>query len=418
MSEPRLERQSVNRAEAPAKRHTAFDCDETALYPSRPVVHRGKGLYLWVEGDDVPYIDLIQGYSVTGFGHCDESLIEYAADALRTLDHVSGMTSPAREELANLLSELSPVEDGRVYFDVGGAHIVSLAIRLACRVTRRTRILALRNAFHGFSAEGEVLSEVFIGGDSVGLSYGPSMDRVEIGSADVFTLLQTGRYAAFLVESLQGANGLIELPHDWVQRAAMACRDSGTLFIADEVQVGMGRTGRFAAIERYGVRPDVVTYGKMLCAGAFPLSALVVSQAVYDRMPDYPASAIGSTFSTSPFGCALGVHVVQRIKKLLDTGRIRALGGLISQRLSQFVGPAGITSVRSYGLAIAIDLTDREAAGRFVEAALKHRIFIYACGSGKNIIKLYPPYTLTDDEAVEVCDRLAVVVKEIEATEV
>jgi acetylornithine/succinyldiaminopimelate/putrescine aminotransferase len=405
MSEPALHREgSLGRGAA--ERKSSFGRDETALFDPPTKVSRSKGLYVWLEGEDTPYLDLIQGYSTTIFGHCDKALVEQAALTLKTLDHISGMTSPPREELANLLARLTPVENGRVYFDVGGAMIVSLAVRLACRVTGRTALLALRHAFHGFSTEGEELSRTFLGEAQFRLPQGIKIDFVKPGSSEAVEQIRSGTYAALLIEPLQGANGLRELPHEWVRETAQACRDSGTLLISDEVQVGLGRTGFFAAIERYGVQPDVVVYGKALGGGVFPISALVVSEPVYQRIPEWPSSALGSTFSCSPFGCAIGLHVVERVEELLKTDRIQQLGSQISNRLASLVGKAGIDSIRDYGLGIALDFRDSEAAQRFVRAARDHHVLTYACGSRGNVIKLYPTYTITEAEVDQVCEAI------------
>jgi acetylornithine/succinyldiaminopimelate/putrescine aminotransferase len=367
---------------------------------------RAKGLYVWLGGEEIPYLDLVQGYSTTIFGHCDEEVVAAAFRALSTADHVMAMPSGPREELASLLSVLSPVSNGRTYFDVGGAQIVSIALRLARRLTRRTRLLALAEAFHGYSTEGEVLGAAFIGGIRVIAPEASGIDCVTIGSEAALGLLQSRQYAAFVAESIQGANGLVELPREWIRDIGRACAESETLLVFDEVQVGVGRTGTFAASERYGVTPDIVVYGKALCGGVFPLSAMVVSEDVYGRIPDWPASALGSTFSCSPFGCAVGVHVVGRVKGLLDSGRISDLGAAIQERLRCLVGRAGIRAIRCYGLAIALDFADAAAARGFHEAAFEKRILTALCGARKDVIKIYPPYTTTDHEASRICNEL------------
>jgi acetylornithine/succinyldiaminopimelate/putrescine aminotransferase len=224
------------------------------------------------------------------------------------------------------------------------------------------------------------------------------IDTVDAGSEEMFAHLESRQYAACLLEPIQGANGLIELPARWVRAVGKACRASGTLLISDEVQVGVGRTGTFAAVERYDVDVDMVAYGKALCAGLFPLSALVVSERVYRQLPEWPLSALGSTFSCSPFGCAVGLHVVRRVADLLRDGRIQALGKRLLNTLRPLVGKAGITAVRGYGLAGAIDYSDSEQAKAFVEAGRGRRLLLYACGSGGNVVKLYPPYAVTEDE--------------------
>ncbi|MCI0489499.1 MAG: aminotransferase class III-fold pyridoxal phosphate-dependent enzyme [Blastocatellia bacterium] len=384
------------------------------MFDPRPTACRASGLYLWLEGDEVPYLDLIQGYSTTVFGHCDEELAEQVSRTLKILDHVNGMTSYSREELAHRLAMLTPVENGRVYFDVGGALVVSLAVRLACKITRRNTFLALRHAFHGFSTEGEELSLSFLGTAHHRLPQGIDIRFFDPGSEEMIEQILSCRYAAILVEPLQGANGLRELPSQWLKKVARACRRSETLLISDEIQVGLGRTGTFAAIERYDVQPDVVTYGKALGGGVFPLSALVVSESVYHRIPDWPSSALGSTFSCSPLGCSIGMHVVNRIDNLLKIGRIRFLGSLISRRLTSLIGQAEITTVRAYGLGIALDFGDRSAARRFVNVARDQHVLTYACGARGNTVKLYPPYTITESEAHLICDAIGKIAISVE----
>jgi adenosylmethionine-8-amino-7-oxononanoate aminotransferase len=132
---------STRSVEGASRRHAAFDCDETALFPGEYSLSYAKGLHVWFQGEEHPYIDLIQGYSTTILGHCDPELMNHASRALRMMDHIAGVTSWPREDLAIALADLTPVENGRVYFDVGGAQIVSVAIRLACRATGRGRIL-------------------------------------------------------------------------------------------------------------------------------------------------------------------------------------------------------------------------------------------------------------------------------------
>jgi 4-aminobutyrate aminotransferase-like enzyme len=388
--------------EGQSVRHTAFDRDETALFPREHSLSYARGLYVWFQGEEWPYADLVQGYSTTIFGHCDEELVTHAARALRTMDHIAGVTSWPREALATALADLTPIENGRVYFDVGGAQIVSMALRLASRATGRGKVLGLRHAFHGYSAEGEVLSREFIGGQSCSLMDDARIETVEAGSEEIFPRLESGQHAAFLVEPIQGANGLVELPSAWLRAVREACRASGTLLISDEVQVGVGRTGTFAAIERFGIEPDIVAYGKALCAGVFPLSALVVGERVYRQLPEWPVSALGSTFSCSPFACSVGLHVVRRVADLLRDGRIDALGATLLKSVRALSGKAGIESVRGYGMGIAIDFRDAKHAKRFVEAAHARRMLLYACGSAGNVVKLYPPYTIEEKHLEDV----------------
>lgn len=387
-------------------RTAAFDCDETACYPRGLSLTRAKGPFVWFEGSDEPLFDLIQGYSTTILGHCDDALVACAVDALTKMDHISGITSGPREALASRLAALTPVKDARVYFDVGGAQIVSQALRLGCRATGRSKILGLRNAFHGYSAEGEILSKTYIGGHTAGVVDETRIDAVEIGDDEIFDLLSSEQYGACVIEPIQGANGLIELPTEWVRAVHQRCRETGTPLVCDEVQVGLGRTGTFATVERYGIDPDMVTYGKGLCGGLFPLSALVVGERCYQRLPRWPRTALGSTFSCNPFACTLGVHVVDRVAELLRSGRIAARGRQLAEALLPLAELGPIESVRTYGMAIALDVQEARHAERFVEHARHEGLLVYACGSAKDVIKLYPPYNITDDELQALIERL------------
>lgn len=212
---------------------SASRCHETASYPADLSLVRAKGPFLWFADRPEPVIDLIQGYSTTVFGHCDDELTDCAARAMSTMDHVSGVTSAPRESLATLLADLTPAVDGRVYFVVGGAQIVSQAMRLGCRVTGRRRIRALHKAFHGYSAEGEQLSAVHNGALAAGVIDETRIDCVVAGSDEVFGLLESHRYGACAIEPMQGAADLIELPApgyaSFTKRAARRARRSSAM---------------------------------------------------------------------------------------------------------------------------------------------------------------------------------------------
>lgn len=395
----------------------SFSCDETASYPPDLSVVRGKGPFVWFEGSNEPVIDLIQGYSTTLFGHCDDDLTACAVRALSTMDHISGITSAPRESLAALLAELTPVDGGRVYFDVGGAHVVAQALRVGCRVTGRRKILGLRNAFHGYSAEGEFLSAAYIGPAVRTVVDEEQIEVVSVGNDEIFDLLESRQYGACIIEPIQGAAGLLELPVQWVRELHRCCRAIGTPLISDEVQVGLGRTGTFAAVERYGIEPDMVTYGKGLCGGLFPLSALVLSTSYYERLPTWPKTALGSTFSCSPFACALGAHVVERVASMLRSGEIRSRSGMLGVGLQGLAGHPPVVSVRTYGLAIAVDLESAESAQRFVRIGRDNGLLVYACGPDKDVVKLYPPYNITDEDTQMIVDRLWTVALAVERNE-
>lgn len=158
----------------------------------------------------------------------------------------------------------------------------------------------------------------------------------------------------------------------------------------------------------------MVTYGKALCGGLFPLSALVLSAEFYHRLPAWPQTALGSTFSCSPFARTLGVHVVERVAALLSSGEFKQRAAMFEAGLWALARHPSVLSVRGYGLAFAVDLDSSRTAARFVSIALDHGLLVYACGPHKNVVKLYPPDNVTDECTRLILARLQAVVAEVE----
>jgi len=381
---------------------------------------RGEGAYLWdVEGNR--YLDLLAGYSVFNLGR-GHPTVKQAMQEMLSLErpNLVKMDCPL---LAGLLAEelvkrMPPGLDA-VFFANSGADAVDTALKFARAATKRPRVLYLDHAFHGLT-----LGTLSVnGGAAFREGFEPLMPGFDMVSMnDLETLereLRKGDVAAFIVEPIQG-KGVYIPSDDYLPEAQRLCHKYGTLFICDEVQVGMGRTGRFLACEHWGLEPDFVTLAKSLSGGYIPVSAVITRRSIHDKVftPLDRCQVHSTTFGQNELAMAAGLatlHVMDE-EKLVEhaatTGE-KLLAGLEALKERYEL----IADVRGKGLMIAIEFRPPrslalKAAWTAAEAAQKglftqlvvmslmrdHRILTQVGGPGVNIIKLLPPLIIGDEE--------------------
>jgi ornithine--oxo-acid transaminase len=381
---------------------------------------RGEGPYLF-DGRGNRYLDLLSGFGVFAVGRNHPTV----ANALRqVLDaQLAGLVQMDVSLLAGLLAERLiarlPYLD-KVFFCNSGAEAVEGAIKFARAATRRTRIIYCDHAFHGLTMGALSLNgdELFRGGFEPLLG-----DCVRVPFNDVIALeraLKAGDVAAFVFEPIQGKG--VNLPHDgYLQEAQRLCRKHGALFVADEIQTGLGRTGRFVACEHWGVELDMVLLAKALSGGFAPVGAIVMRRPIFDKMYDRMDRAVvhGSTFAKNDMAMTAGLATLavlddeKLVERAADVGE-RLIAGL-RRRLS---GLEFVKNVRGKGLMIAVEfgppkslklraayaMLDKANKGLFCQLILmplfqRHRILAQVAGHGMPVIKLLPPLVLSEADA-------------------
>ncbi|MES1152703.1 MAG: aspartate aminotransferase family protein [Dongia sp.] len=380
---------------------------------------RGQGPYLY-DREDNRYLDTLSGFGVFAVGRNHPAVI----GALhQTLDaELPNLVQMDISLLSGLLAErLLPLLPGmeKMFFCNSGAEAVEASIKFARCATGRDKVIFCEHAFHGLTYGALSLN----GDDHFRDGFGPLLPGcVAVPFNDIAALeksLAGGDVAAFVVEPIQGKG--VNIPDDdYLREAARLCRKHGALFIADEIQTGIGRTGKFLAIEHWDAEPDMILLAKALSGGFVPVGAVAMKKSTFNRIFDRMDRAVvhGSTFAKTDIAMAAGLATLQVIEdeKLIDNAA--RIGAGITADLAALIGRHEfVKTVRGKGLMIAIEfgaprslslkaawtLLERANKGLFCQLITipllkEHRIMSQVAGYGMNVIKLIPPLTLTEED--------------------
>ena len=380
---------------------------------------RGTGQYLF-DRKGAKYLDLLSGYGVFAIGRNHPAL----RDALKSvLDaELPGLVqfdvSPLAGLLAQRLLGYMPYLD-KVFFANSGAETVEAAIKFARGATGRPGIVYCAHAYHGLTYGALSLTDDpnFRGGFQPLL---PGCTAVPFNDLEALEhALSSREVAAFIVEPIQG-KGVNVPTDDFLPGAATLCRKYGTLMVADEIQTGMGRTGRFLAVEHWNVEPDIVLLSKALSGGHVPVGAVLTRKSVFDKIFNQMERAVvhGSTFAKNDLAMAAGIATLEVLKseKLIEAAAKR--GAELRLALNRMVpGYEFLKDVRGKGLMIGLEFGPPKslrlkASWNVLETANKglfcqlitvplfkdHKILTQVSGHGSHTIKLLPPLTITEQD--------------------
>ncbi len=394
----------------------------TRSYPA--VLERGEGVWIY-DVDGNRFLDMTAGVAVLATGHAHPEIVKTAYDQIKKLIHMSGTDFyyPAEIMLAEKLAEIVPgSQNRRVFFGNSGAEANEAALKLSRYHTKRPYILAFIGAFHGRTYGAMSLSgsksihhkgfAPLIQGvihipypDPYRPPFGISGDRVSDAVIDyienvVFKkLVDPEEVAAVFFEAIQGEGGYIVPPIDFFKKLRALTEKHGILMVDDEVQAGMGRTGKMFAIEHFGVIPDIVTIAKGIASG-FPLGAMVAKSSLMD----WTHGAHASTFGGNPVSCMVALKTIE----LLENGLIEnaeKIGEYLMDNLKKLMDRYEfIGDVRGKGLMIGVDIVkDRESKeynpdlrNRIVEEAFKRGLLMLA--AGPSAIRWAPALTVNKEE--------------------
>jgi len=378
---------------------------------------RGTGQYLF-DRKGAKYLDLLSGYGVFAIGRNHPAL----RDALKSvLDaELPGLVqfdvSPLGGLLAQRLIGYMPYLD-KVFFANSGTEAVEAAIKFARAATGRPGIIHCEHSFHGLT-----YGALSLNGDAVFRSgFEPLLPDCSVVPFNDLAALERAlaprKAAAFIVEPIQGKG--VNLPDDgYLQEAAALCRRHGTLFVADEIQTGLGRTGRFLAVDHWGVEPDMVLIAKALSGGHVPVGAVLTRKRIYDKIFDRMDRAVvhGSTFAKNDLAMAAGLATLDVIETEGLISRAERLGDRLRLGLSDLIGRYEfLRAVRGKGLMIGIEFgpptsLKLKASWNLLESANKglfcqlitiplfaeHKILTQVAGHASHTIKLLCPLVITE----------------------
>jgi ornithine--oxo-acid transaminase len=384
---------------------------------------RGSGQYLFDRADN-RYLDLLGGFGVFAIGRNHPALRE----ALKSVidgdlpNLVQLDVSPLAGELAKRLLAFIPYLD-KVFFANSGAETSEAAIKFARCVTRRPGILYCEHAFHGLTN-----GSLSLNGNAIfRTGFEPLLPHTRVvpfnDLAALERALASRDIAAFIVEPIQGKG--VNMPDDdYLCEAAALCRRHGTLFVADEVQTGIGRTGRFLAVEHWGVEPDMVLIAKALSGGHVPVGAVVTRKRIYDKVFDRMDRAVvhGSTFAKNDLAMAAGIATLEVIKHERLIARAERLGERLQKSFREMLGRYEfMQGVRGKGLMIGIEFgppksLKLKASWSLLETANKglfcqlvtiplfkdYKVLTQVAGHASHTVKLLPSLVITDED----CDLI------------
>lgn len=359
--------------------------DVYSLYDIEPV--RGAGSHVYT-ADGTDYLDLYGGHAVISIGHAHPHYVEALSRQAATLGFYSNsVKNSLQERFAARLGKISGYDDYSLFLCNSGAEANENALKLASFATGRSEVLAFGKAFHGRTS------------GAVAVTDNPAI-RSPFNSADNVTFVQlnderavsealsTRRYAAVIIEGIQGVSGIHEPSPAFLKFLERECKATGTVLVLDEIQSGYGRTGRFFAHQHAGIRADIVTCAKGIANG-FPMGAVIISPAL-----EAVKGMLGTTFGGNHLACAAALAVLDVIEKESLITNAAEVGDYLITELRKI---DRVTEVRGRGLMIGMEVDGFTGSDLRKKLLFEHHIF--TGGAGRMTVRLLPALSLSKDEA-------------------
>jgi acetylornithine/N-succinyldiaminopimelate aminotransferase len=383
--------------------------EENLLLPTydrhKILFEKGRGVYLW-DSRGNRYLDFLSGIGVNAMGHAHPAIQTVLKRQASRLIHVSNLFfHEYQADLAKQLTKISGLD--RAFFCNSGTEAWEGALKLA-RIYARTgntnghgpkwRILALDNSFHGRTFGSLATTGQAKYRDPFAPLL-PGVDFVRFNDIEDLKRQFDASVCAVCLETIQGEGGICPVSPEFLQAARELTKSNNALLILDEIQCGLGRTGRYFAYQHYGVQPDIVTVAKPLAAG-LPLGAMLTTNRVAASM--HPGMH-GTTFGGGPLACAVAIEFLRVLDKTLD--HVREVGGYFHDRLEGLKAKHScIREVRGMGLMLGMELDSADKAKAVFSALLQNKILINR--THETVLRFLPPYIIQQKHVDEVIRAL------------
>ncbi len=359
-------------------------------------VVKGEGVYVW-DDKGKKYLDFMQGFGVGILGHKNQAVIQAIYDQLNSLDICHGsLYNDARERFLEEFFKIAPKSLSKAFLSNSGAESVELALKLARKYTGKKGFISFTGAYHGktFGALSVTYSEKYKEG------FGPLLEPVRFlkyGDVEAINSADLNDIAGVIVEPIQGESGIVIPPDDFLPTLREITEKKGVPLIVDEIQSGMGRTGKWWAHQHWNIEPDIMTAGKGI-GGGIPMGVTAVKEEIASVIK---VGEHSSTMGGNPVASAAGAATIKEVGKLIDD--ISSKGETFVKGLKNLQSKA-VKDVRGKGLMIALDLRFRFKDALF--AQLKNGLI--SLYSGLTVLRYLPPYILSYgdiDNAIAIIEK-------------
>jgi LysW-gamma-L-lysine/LysW-L-ornithine aminotransferase len=374
----------------------------SGLYTKQPItIVRGKGALLW-DINGIEYIDCAAGHGVANLGHAHPKVA--AAIAEQSTQLVTLFETYYNDKRAALMDKMASLVPGleRVFFCNSGTEAVEAALKFARVSTGRTAVIAAMRGFHGrtmgalsatFNKKYKEAFEPLV----------PGFSHVPYNNIEALEAAITGEVAAVILEAVQGEGGVYAAAPNYLQAARRICTERGALLILDEVQAGLGRTGKMFAFQHFDITPDIVCLSKSL-AGGLPVGAVLFGDSVRNLAPGLHAS----TFGGNPLACAAALAALAAIEEEDLPAQAAVKGAYLMKELKSIQSPL-VREVRGLGLMIGIELKQKVAP--YLQALQDRHII--ALNAGLTTLRLLPPLVITYEQLDRVVAELREVLQQV-----
>lgn len=354
------------------------------------------------------YIDLISGFSVCNIGHSHPEVIKAVKEQVDQYMHLivyGEFIETPQVSYAKLLTDHLPASLNSVYFTNSGAEATEGAMKLAKRVTGRSKIIACNKAYHG-STQGALS---VMGDEYWRNAFRPLLPDVYHLDYNSYELIDAvdDKTACVIVETVQAESGVNKPSTGWLQSLRQKCTEKGVLLVFDEIQAGFGRTGTLWAFEQYDVIPDVLLLGKAL-GGGMPLGAFIADKSLMNNLTNNPVLGHITTFGGHPVSCAAGFAA---LKVLLKSTWIEEVSHK-EQLLTGLFHDKNINAVRSAGLWLALEFDNFDRCKSIIDCCINKGIvsdwFLFA----PNCMRIAPPLIISEEEIVRICSIILSCIQE------
>ena len=381
---------------------------QTSPHPFALEISHAKGSYIYdITGKK--YLDFVAGVSANSLGHNHPKVTEAIKNQLDAYAHVmvyGEFIQKPQVGLCKLLVENSPENLNSVYITNSGTEATEGAIKLAKRVTERTEIIAAKHSYHGNTQGAMSVSGV----ERQNQAFRPLIPGIRfIGFNNEADLVKiTSKTAAVILETVQGGAGFIEPENGYLSKVKKRCDEVGALLILDEIQTGIGRTGKFWGFENYNVTPDIIITGKGL-GGGMPIGAFIAATEMMSLLKDNPKLGHISTFAGHPVIAAAGVATVNEIvsEKLISESLLK------EQLIKKHLQHPKIKEIRGKGLMLAAIVETPELAAKIIHKCLENGLILFFLLFEGRAMRITPPLTVSDEEIIEGCNILLKSIDEV-----